>query len=281
MRDFFARLLRHVLSLLRPVAAEPRPAATFTEFVAEGDRARDRRAWVDAARGYREALRLRPDALGISVQLGHMLKESGHFDEAETAYRQFLEQNPADADIHLQMGHLFMRREREEDAEAWYRRALDLTEAGTPIAEDARRGIATAGDAPIARARRAALRLTDQRRFAEAHTQLEPLIARGCEDLTGIMGNVCKELGLIDEAEGWYRRHAAHAEGADARTRFEAALQFGHFEKFRRNPIAAIGHFARASTLFAEVKQPEVSRSEIEDEIRLCLADVTTAITLR
>ncbi len=92
----------------------------------QGNAARDRREWAEAAKHYRVAVRLDPARADIWVQLGHMLKESGDRGGAGVAYARALELEPANPDTHLQVGHL---RKLEGDLEAAaisYARALSL-----------------------------------------------------------------------------------------------------------------------------------------------------------
>lgn len=257
------------------------PDESFDRLIERGDKARDCGQWSDAARLYEEALELRPKASWVAVQMGHALKENGEHAAAQDAYHQFLTEYPQNADIHLQLGHLCMRRERFEEASAWYQRALDLAGDGSSTADDARRGIADANAGPLLQRRRSALAFTDYRRFAEAQEVLVTLIERdGCEDLTGIMGNVAKELGRIDEAKTYYARYYTHAQTAGDNERFDAELQMGHLAKLERDYNVALSHFASADRLFDAARQPSCSRQALDAEIRTCLAQITTSISL-
>jgi glycosyltransferase involved in cell wall biosynthesis len=109
------------------------PPAAEKASVARGDRARDARDWVTAARYYRKALDQNPDNPPIWVQYGHALKESGNPSEAEGAYRESLELDGKVADTHLQLGHALKIQGRKIEASAAYLRALALD----PALEDA------------------------------------------------------------------------------------------------------------------------------------------------
>jgi tetratricopeptide (TPR) repeat protein len=98
-------------------------------FISRGDRARDSRDWVSAARHYRKALDQKPDNSPIWVQYGHALKESGNFGEAEDAYRKSLELDTDVADTHLQLGHALKIQGRKIEASTAYLRALALDPA--------------------------------------------------------------------------------------------------------------------------------------------------------
>ena len=74
--------------------------------IAEGNAARDRLKWDDAARAYRRALQPRPDLAHIWVQLGHAQKELGDLAAAEQAYAKAAELRPKDADPLMHLGHV-------------------------------------------------------------------------------------------------------------------------------------------------------------------------------
>lgn len=73
-----------------------------------GDRARDRKAWAEAATHYRNHLQLVPRDFAIWVQLGHVLKEDGKRSEALEAYRKAWELAPSDSDVLLHFAHALM-----------------------------------------------------------------------------------------------------------------------------------------------------------------------------
>lgn len=79
-----------------------------SRFSIEGNRARDRQAWSEAAEHYRKHLLLVPDHGAIWVQLGHMLKEDGKWQEAMTAYGMAAELLPDDPDLMLHLGHVLI-----------------------------------------------------------------------------------------------------------------------------------------------------------------------------
>jgi glycosyltransferase involved in cell wall biosynthesis/Tfp pilus assembly protein PilF len=96
------------------------------------DRARDERQWELAAQRYRRALDRNPGDVGIWVQYGHALKESGELRDpdklakAEVAYRRALSLDPGAADTHLQLGHVLKLQGRTEKARSAYLRAFVL-----------------------------------------------------------------------------------------------------------------------------------------------------------
>lgn len=258
------------------------PVDTLVGRVTAGNAARDRGDWTEAVVHYKAAVALSPRGDGIVVQLGHCLKESGQHDEAEACYRSFLDLHPDDADIHLQLGHLFLLQERAELAQTWYQKAKGLAAAGSSIADNASRGLENCAQAPLRARRKAALALTDARRFREAHRRLTVLVDdEGCEDLTGVLGNVCKEMGLFAEADLYYGRYEATASRQGPNEMFDAALQKGHLAKVRRDYSGAIGHFLRAKVLIATATRPSGSLYDLEAEMRACLGEITKAIELR
>lgn len=254
----------------------------YKRSVAAGDRARDARDWGAATDHYRRALELRPSALGIAVQLGHALKENGRYGEAEACYRSYLAENPADPDIYLQLGHLFNRQGQSENAKQWYEQAIARAPADSAIAVDAQRGVEDCGNAPSAAIRLRALQLTDRGRFDDAHALLVELVDRqGHEELTGILGNVCKETGRFAAATDYYRRYAAFARKRRPNLVVDAEVQQGHFAKARRQYNRALQHFAHAKAMATSGSETDVQPGELESEIRICLAQITKAIELR
>jgi tetratricopeptide (TPR) repeat protein len=85
-----------------------------------------------AARFYRKALDRYPRNVGIWVQYGHALKESGELRDpeklaqAETAYRRTLSLNAGAADRYLQLGHVLKIQGKTDVAQACYVHALAL-----------------------------------------------------------------------------------------------------------------------------------------------------------
>ncbi len=71
--------------------------------IAKADVARDARRHLDAVILYSEALRLDSPNSAIYFQCGHMFKEAGAFDLAETQYEAALQLLPDDADLALQL----------------------------------------------------------------------------------------------------------------------------------------------------------------------------------
>lgn len=96
----------------------------FRKIVGLANAARDATQWAEATRRYQEALQIRPNDAGIWKQLGHMLKEDKHIDEAEAAYMRARELRPDDIDLQVQLGHLYVTKGDRSVAARYYQRAL-------------------------------------------------------------------------------------------------------------------------------------------------------------
>lgn len=102
------------------------PRRSRSKFRAEGDKAREQRAWAKAAEHYRNHLLLAPDDTAIWVQLGHMLKEAGVHRDALLAYREAWQQTPDDVDVLLHFGHALASSGDLESGLAHLRQAASL-----------------------------------------------------------------------------------------------------------------------------------------------------------
>lgn len=89
-----------------------------------GDERRAVGDWVGAATHYRRHVVRNPRDMGIWVQLGHALKESGQYDEAEAAYRSAHLINDVNADLFLSRGHLAKLRRDVAAATEFYNRSF-------------------------------------------------------------------------------------------------------------------------------------------------------------
>jgi glycosyltransferase involved in cell wall biosynthesis len=113
----------------------------------KGNAARDERRWTDAVAQYRRYLSRQPQDAAIWVQLGHMLGESGQFDEAERAYQTADKLQPGNADLALCRGHLAVRQGKVEEARLHYTDSL-LLDGNT----DARNALANLEPSPAEQA---------------------------------------------------------------------------------------------------------------------------------
>jgi tetratricopeptide (TPR) repeat protein len=127
-------------------------------FVDLANHARDERQWELAARLYRKALDRNPGNVGIWVQYGHSLKESGELRDPDKltragfAYRRALALDPGVADTHLQLGHVLKLQGKIEEAQLAYLRAFALDPAMLhPVRELSRLGWSEAQQAELRR----------------------------------------------------------------------------------------------------------------------------------
>jgi glycosyltransferase involved in cell wall biosynthesis/tetratricopeptide (TPR) repeat protein len=100
-----------------------------------GDRARERQQWREAAKQYQDYLTVFPAHFSLWVQLGHMHKEAGSFDLADHAYGKARALKPGDGDLLLNMGHLRKREGRLKEAAAFYLQCVRLTSDPSAIQE--------------------------------------------------------------------------------------------------------------------------------------------------
>lgn len=245
------------------------------KLIRAGNAARDKRDWVTAARFYTEILEAEPAAPGIEVQLGHMLKEMGAYDQAEQRYRAVLAVTPNDDDLYLQLGHLAKMRQNLPAAMAYYRRALELNgenldarmeyEAlggSLPMAdenESTRIGMARRLNAYLNTAKgmlkrgtsTAELRLTgdrarDARRWLEAARSYQEYLSYAPGDVAiwVQLGHCLKESGDLVGGEAAYRAGLAmDAENADL------YLHLGHVLKLQNRLDEAVEAYQRSFEL--------------------------------
>ncbi|MCJ8352834.1 glycosyltransferase [Novacetimonas hansenii] len=95
------------------------------KYIKNGDRFRDVKEWQAAIDSYKIAVKIDPKRADIWTQLGHCLKESKKFEEAEAAYRQASNLS-AENDALLHLAHMFKVQGRIEDALAEFN-ALEKT----------------------------------------------------------------------------------------------------------------------------------------------------------
>lgn len=124
-----------------PIDSQSSDVERFRTTLAAADDAQRGQNWATAARLYVESIELRPEAIGLHMQVGHMLKESGDFDGAFSHYQLYLEHHEDDPDIYLQLGHLFNRWDDDIRAREWYERLLKKVAPHSRMAIDARRSL--------------------------------------------------------------------------------------------------------------------------------------------
>jgi tetratricopeptide (TPR) repeat protein len=94
--------------------------------IAQANRAREARRWREAGELYAAALRRQPGNPAIHIQCGHMFKEAGEYESAETHYLHARILAPHDADLHLQLGHFYKITGRLYESFSAYERAAEL-----------------------------------------------------------------------------------------------------------------------------------------------------------
>ncbi|WP_426022459.1 glycosyltransferase [Brevundimonas sp. PWP3-1b1] len=124
-------------------------AGRVAEHRAAGDAARARGAWKEALDHYDKAARLKTAGHSLQVRRGHVLKELGLLNEAETAYRSALSERPRSGDYHLHLGHVLKLNHAKEAALAAYQQAFQFGDERANIeilALAGRAGLKGAGD---------------------------------------------------------------------------------------------------------------------------------------
>ncbi len=99
-----------------------------------GDSARDAKNWAAAVAAYQSYVESVPDDAGMWVQLGHVLRESGRFEEAELAYGTAIEKAPDLADAWFHHALVLKLMGRFEQAEAALRKVAELEPPAGPAA---------------------------------------------------------------------------------------------------------------------------------------------------
>jgi tetratricopeptide (TPR) repeat protein len=248
---------------------------TPDDLVRDADRARDRKDWALAAKGYAAAISSGHAAPGIRVQLGHALKEAGDLDGAEAAYRLFLNDHLDDADIHLQLGHLFNRKGDVATALAFYERAQVLSPSDTDIAHHVTTARRHSERIDILRKREVAMAHVAERKWEEARRLLRSLVALDGEmELVGILANVTKETGRLDEAEALYGNYLRYAKSRGQPDLVaDCHMQLGHLHKIKGDQSAALTHFIDARTSKRSHGDEDLEGSEVQREILSCLRE--------
>jgi tetratricopeptide (TPR) repeat protein len=266
---FFDRSLHSLLE-------GPSRRRSVEDLVKRADRARDCRDWVQAARDYTSAVASDAGRRDLQVQLGHALKELGDLDGAEGLYREFLRANPDDADIHLQIGHLFNKRGDLESALTFYEQAKALAPDDVDMALHARNARSSLGRIETIRKREAAFELVAARQWKTARLLLQSLITIDHEeDLIGILANVTKETGRLDEAEALYDCYLGYATKSGNQALIaDCHIQLGHLHKINAHYSIGLTHWLRAREIQRADGSYELDGSEIEREIRFCLREI-------
>jgi tetratricopeptide (TPR) repeat protein len=249
---------------------------TVDDLVNSAEKARDRKDWAQAAKAYAAAISSGSTCDGVKVQLGHALKEIGDFDAAERMYREFLRNSPDDADIHLQLGHLFNKKDDLITALAFYEQAHKLAPQDTDIALHAGIAKRNVGRIEVIRKRSQAMALVSAGKWDEARRLLRPLVALdGEDDLIGILANVTKEIGRLDEATTLYGSYLRYATTSGKQHLVaDCHLQLGHLHKIRGELPIALTHFLAARKIERESEDADPAESGVGQEIIACLREI-------
>jgi tetratricopeptide (TPR) repeat protein len=84
------------------------------------------RQWVEAAQAYREVIKLEQNTPSLWGNLGFVLLQMGHLDEAERAVQKSIELNPKLAPPWHRLGTILTEQGRVEEAEQAFRKAIEL-----------------------------------------------------------------------------------------------------------------------------------------------------------
>lgn len=98
------------------------------------DHFRDNREWTAAAAHYKAGLAKKDNQFGYLVQLGHVLKESKRYMEAEHVYLRALAVRPDDLDLKLQLGHFYKITHNSTLARKYYEEVAKYNESISDIA---------------------------------------------------------------------------------------------------------------------------------------------------
>lgn len=94
--------------------------APYLTSLERGHEARRRSDWHEAIFHFSKAMRVRPDAPGVRLHLGHAFKESGQVQQAEHFYRSAIRLAPTASDAYVHLGHaLKLQGLRIEASEAY------------------------------------------------------------------------------------------------------------------------------------------------------------------
>jgi len=251
----------------------------FQTVLAAADDAQGEQNWPTAARLYVKAIELHPEAVGLHMQAGHMLKEIGDFDGAFSHYQLYLEHHEDDPDIYLQLGHLFNRRDDEIGARTWYERLLQKVPPHSRMAVDARRSLEEIRRRPVKRVQDQVAKLIRLRRFAEAADFLRNEAEKDNDPLTYLMlANYHRDQGEFDDAARYYDR--CDQQMRSPGVRFESSMQRGHMEKFRKKLLPALQCYIEARRRYSDQFVTGCSLHDVEAEINGIMGRISRALML-
>ncbi|MEO7469399.1 MAG: tetratricopeptide repeat protein [Sphingobium limneticum] len=262
-----------------PIEEQSSDIESFRTTLAAADDAQREQNWPTAARLYVKAIELHPEAVGLHMQAGHMLKESGDFDGAFSHYQLYLGHHEDDPDIYLQLGHLFNRRDDEVGAREWYERLLKKVQPHSRMAIDAYRSLDEIEKRPLKRVQDQVAELIRSRRFAEAADFLRHEAEKHEEPLIYIMlANHYRDRGEFDDAARYYDR--CDQETSSPEVCFESSMQRGHMEKLRKKLLPALRCYVEARRRYSDRFVTSCSLHDVEAEINGIMARISRALML-
>ena len=225
----------------------------YHEAVARADTARDNKCWLDAARLYAAALKLRADDEAIWVQYGHALKELGEYTEAEEAYLHAIRMKPL-ADSYLQLGHLHNLLQRTQNAEENYLRALEIDGGLLDAKNELVRLGWSAAKLGVSSAKDQQVRLPD-----DAPRTAGPCIAFELSDLIDFLQHARYPTGI----------QRVQMELAEVLQTGGAEISFVYFDNgdFVFKEISRI-KIRQVVDLLSDASRPEATRSEVASRLK-------------
>lgn len=262
-----------------PIDEQASVIERFRTVLAAADDAQRGQNWPMAARLYVKAMELHPEAVGLHMQAGHMLKESGDYDGAFSHYQLYLEHHADDPDIYLQLGHLFNRRDDEIGAREWYERLLKKVQPGSRMAIDARRSLDQVRRRPVKRVQDQVAKLIRSRRFVEAAEFLRNEAEKHEDPLIYLMlANYHRDQGEFDDAANYY--DLCDQQTVSPGVRFESSMQRGHMEKFRKRLLPALQCYIEARRRYSDRFVTDCSPHDVEAEINGIMGRISKALML-
>ncbi|GBQ85563.1 hypothetical protein AA13595_1687 [Gluconacetobacter johannae DSM 13595] len=94
--------------------------------IVQADENRDQGKSAEAARLYQKIIDEWGAKPSLLMQLGNSLKDSRNYEKAYTAYMQVWESENRSADVALQLGHLLKLQGDFDNAKKWYSHSIEL-----------------------------------------------------------------------------------------------------------------------------------------------------------
>lgn len=217
----------------------------ISSFLEKAKNAQRNRRWAEAYEAYSKVLGRDDSRFGILVQMGHMSKEMGNFEQAESHYTEALALRPEDWDLHVQFGHLFNKSGSLDKAREWYYRANTIKP--TPEINELLHTIVDRHDATdVSELKRKTLEHMDSRRFQKALPDAVALFEiHGLRDFDVIAGHALRELGRYPEAREMYDKYFERCMLSDSRHLNDAFWQLMNILEILEEPQEILNLFAR------------------------------------